>query len=732
MTVSANITSVNKGGITFIDIRHLNGPNIWTYYPVLEAIVDIGALEEFPSNIIPGFYQRLSSWIPSLIEHRCSYEERGGFLRRVKDGTWPGHILEHITLELQNLAGMPGGFGKARETPLRGVYKVIVSAWHKDITYSALFAARELILAAMEPHQPYDVDAAVGQLRNLVEKLWLGPSTACIVDAAMNRNIPAIRLLGEGNLVQLGYGALSQRIWTAETERTPAIAENISRDKNLTKTLLRACGLPVPKGDVANSIEDAWELAQNIGLPVVVKPTDGNHGRGVFIGLTTKEEVEESYRIASEEGSHVLIEGYIPGTEHRLLIVGGELVAANRGDSVSIIGDGISTITELINCQINADPRRGTTENHPLNTIYLDSAVQIEITRQGLNGDSVPPFGLEVLIQRNGNHALDVTDLVHPSIAKSASLAARIVGLDIAGIDLVVSDISHPLSQQGGAIVEVNAGPSLLMHIKPAIGQVRPVGQAILNHLFGKDNDGRIPIVGISGSHGKTTVARLVAQLLVLSGKYTGLACSNGLYLNHRQICRSNSATWDAAERILMNRLVEVAVFENDGKAILSEGLAYDRCTVGVITNIDKTHEHYGLYDIKTPRHIFNVLRTQVDIVLPSGFAVLNAREPMLVEMATLCDGEVIYFALDPELPSIVEHRAQNGRTVLISNHKIILATGSTEITVAELVESALIEEKAILEVENILTAIAVTWALGINLDLICKEIQTFSTIKSS
>jgi cyanophycin synthetase len=506
--------------IKFLDIKHLNGPNRWTYYPALEATVDIGQLEDFPSDTIPGFYERLSQWLPSLIEHRCSYEERGGFLRRVKEGTWPCHILEHVTLELQNLAGMRGGFGRARETSIRGVYNVAVSAWHAEITKTALYSARELILAAMNFEQAdtpyYDVEKAIDQLRDLIDSLWLGPSTICIVDAAIARNIPATRLVTKGNLVQLGWGARSRHIWTAETDRTPAIAESISRDKDLTKALLQSCGVPVPEGCIVESAEAAWEAANDIGVPVVVKPCDGNHGRGVFIELRSREEIESAYNIALQEGTGVLVERYIAGTEHRLLVVGKRLVAATRGDSVSVVGDGISTISELIESQINSDPRRGATENHPLNMIRLDSAAHMEIAHQGYRSDSIIPIGTKVLIQRNGNHAFDVTDQVHPSTASIASLAARVIGLDIAGIDLVVGDISRPLNEQGGAIVEVNAGPSLLMHIKPAIGEPRPVGKAIIDHLFPNQDNGRIPVVGITGSYGKTTVAYLFAQLVII------------------------------------------------------------------------------------------------------------------------------------------------------------------------------------------------------------------------
>ncbi len=713
-----------KKDIKLLEIHHLNGPNIWTYRPVLEAIVDIGDLEDSPSNTIPGFADRLAARLPSLVEHRCSYEERGGFLRRLQEGTWPAHILEHVTLELQNLAGMPGGFGKARETPLRGVYKVIVRAWHEDVTRAALLAARELVLAAMDD-RPYDVAATVEHLRDMGDSLCLGPSTACIVDAADDRDIPAIRLLNKGNLVQLGYGARSRRIWTAETDRTSAIAETISRDKDLTKWLLGSCGVPVPEGRMAGSADDAWEAAQDIGLPVVVKPCDGNHGRGVFIELERREEVESAYRIALDEGSGVLVERCVPGAEHRLLVVGGRLVAANRGDMVWVTGDGRQTILELIASQINADPRRGTTEEHPLNMIRIDSAARMEIARQGFDGDSVPADGQTVLIQRNGNHAFDVTDEVHPTVAAAASLAARIVGLDIAGIDLVCEDISRPLAEQGGAIVEVNAGPSLLMHIKPAVGKPRPVGKAIVEHLFPNGGDGRIPIVGVTGSYGKTTVAHLVAHLLALSGKHTGLACSDGLYLDKRLVEKGDRANWGAAHRTLKNRQVDAAVFENGSDVILGEGLAYDRCQVGVVTNVDP-QKHLGRFYVDDPEKVFSILRTQIDVVLPGGAAILNAADPLCIGMAALCDGEVIYFALGDN-PTVAAHRAGGGRAVFAYNGSIVLATGAEQRPLLPLAASPLTagghdrEQTA-----NTLAAVAAAWALGLSDDLIRAGIATY------
>ena len=714
--------------IEFLRILPLHGPNIWTYRPALEVWIDIGELEDFPSNVIPGFNERLTSWLPSLVEHRCSYGERGGFLQRLQEGTWPGHIMEHVTLELQNLAGLPGGFGKARETSVRGVYKVVVRARHEQVTRAALHAGRDLVMAAIED-RPFDVDAVVSKLRDMVDSLCLGTSTACIVDAADERRIPSIRL-SEGNLVQLGHGIKQRRIWTAETDRTSAIAESISRDKDLTKTLLESCGVPIPEGRVVDSPADAWEAAEDIGLPVVVKPSDANHGRGVFIDLNTRAEVETAYLAALEEGRSVLVERFIPGNEHRLLIVGGKLAACARGEPVFIVGDGKSTVAELIDV-LNTDPRRGDLEEHLLNPIILerDPAARLELERQGLSESSVPASGKKILLLRNGNVAIDVTDQVHPSVAAVAALAARVVGLDIAGVDLVAEDISKPLEQQRGAIVEVNAGPGLLMHLKPSEGKPRPVGEAIINHLFQPEDTGRIPIVGITGTHGKTTIARLVARIIHLSGKHVGLACGDGLYFGQRQVEKGNRANWAAARRVLLNRAVEAAVFENGSVSILSEGLAYDRCQVGVVTNIDPADRLPEYYIDDAEQMATKVKRTQVDVVLPDGVAVLNADDPLVADMASLCDGEVIFFSNDASAPVMAAHLKEGKRGVFVRDGKVIQATGSSEVRVSDVTAIPLTGGGAVaFQIDNVLAAVAAAWALGISADLIRAGIELFST----
>ncbi len=713
--------------IEILSHRHLRGPNMWSYNPALEVLIDIGELEDYPSDKIPGFYERLSTCLPSLYEHRCSYGEPGGFLKRVEEGTWPGHILEHLTLELQNLAGIPGGFGRARDGGRRGVYKVIVSATEEAVTLQAFTYARDLLLTLIQDNgDPIaQRNFIIEELRELSDDLCLGPSTACIVNAATAREIPYIRL-SSGNLVQLGYGSKQRRIWTAETDQTSAIAETISRDKDLTKSLLASAGVPTPEGRTVTSPDDAWEAAQDIGLPVVVKPIDGNHGRGVFINLYTQQEIEAAYLVAINEGSEVLVERHIVGDEHRLLVVGNKVVAAAKGETVWVTGDGKHTIEDLIQIQINSDPRRGNSEEHPLNPVRIDSAVELELARQQLAGDSVPAVDHKVLIQSNGNVAFDVTDLVHPDVASQVALAARVVGLEIAGIDLVAQDISRPLGEQNAAIVEVNAGPGLLMHLKPASGKAQPVGEAITDHLFPPNVDFRIPIIGISGSKGRTITAEMVAHFARLTNVHVGLSSSKDLYFGSRLIHRTSKSNWENGRRTLQNRAIEFAVIENDNASLLLEGLSYDQCQVGIVLNIDPQ----GLFpehNISDDEQLFNVVRTQVDVVLPTGICVLNADDPMITKMAELSKGEVMYFSEDPHSVVITEHQQKKGRSMIVTPKAIALMQGAIQTKVIPVPPSIQNRPKSEwMPHLSLAAAIGAAWALDIPLNIIQAGVETF------
>jgi len=722
--------------IRLLRIRYLRGPNLWTYRPVLETWLDLGRLEDFPSNRIEGFPERLTALLPALIEHHCGVGERGGFIQRLQEGTWAGHVLEHVVIELLNLAGMPTGFGQTRSTSRPGVYRMVFRAREEQVARVALAEGHRLLMAAIngDPCGAADVQRAVEAVRARVDHCYLGPSTAAIVSAAADRGIPHLRL-NAGNLVQLGHGASQQRIWTAETENTSAIGESIAGDKELTKTLLAGCGVPVPEGRVVESAQEAWEAAQDIGLPVAVKPSDANHGRGVSLELSTRDEVLAAFAVAEPEGSEVMVERFVRGHEHRLLVVGGKVVAAARGEIITVTGDGRGSVAQLIDSQLNSDPRRGAQEEFPLDLIDLatDAKLRLELKRQGLDGQSVPAAGRVVTIQRNGNLGVDCTDQVHPEVAHAALLAARVVGLDIAGIDLVAEDIARPLAAQGGAIVEVNAGPGLLMHLKPAVGSPRPVGRAICDHLFpdaddGEARPGRIPIVGVAGTRETAVIARLVAWLLGLSGHRTGLACRDGLFLDRRRVDAQGSAHWEAGHRLLVNRAVQAAVIENGAEAILRDGLAYDRCQVGIVTDLDGA-EALAEFDIAESEQMVKVLRTQVDVVLPEGAAVLHAGDPRVAGLAPLCDGAVILYAADAQAPAFAGHRDAGGKAVFVRQDRVVLASGGSESFLPGLGRLTVWRAThAGVGIDSLLAAVAAGWALGIPLNLIGAGAEAFES----
>ena len=715
-----------KKDIELLRINYLRGPNLWTYRPVLEVWLDLGELEHHPSHLLPGFNDRLVAMLPALVEHHCGVGERGGFIERLREGTWAGHVLEHVVIELLNLAGMPTGFGQTRSTSRTGVYRMIFRARDEQVARCALDNGYRLLMAAIND-DPFDVTAAVARVREQLDDSYFGPSTAAIVGAATDRGIPHIRL-NDGNLVQLGHGASQRRIWTAETEFTSAIAEGIAGDKDLTKRLIAACGVPVPEGEIVASAEQAWQAAQDIGLPVVVKPSDGNHGRGVTLDLTTREDVEAAFRLAEQHGSEVLVERYVRGDEHRLLVVGGRVVAAARGETAWVTGDGRSTVVELIDSQINSDPRRGVTEDHPLNRLDLseDEVIVADLQRQGLTPDAVPAAGRRVLIQRNGNVAIDCTDEVHPEVAHAVALAAKVVGLDIAGVDLVAEDIGRPLAEQGGALVEVNAGPGLLMHLKPAVGTPRPVGRAIVEHLFPEADEahahGRIPIVGIAGSRDSTLIARMVAWLLHLGGRHVGLACADGVFLDRQVLEHHDGTRWDHAHRLLVNRVVDAAVFENGAEPLLRDGLPYDRCRVGVVTDLDGW-ERLAHYDVIEADQMFKVMRTQVDVVLPEGSAVLNAADERIADMARLCDGDVVLYAADDALPAMAAMREQGKRRVFVRDGRVVLAEGADETP-----GPALARGRRAIDIapDTLLAVVAAGWAAGVSPELIAAAIETY------
>jgi len=708
-------------------LRVLRGPNIWAHRPVLELLLDLGEIKDRSSEEIPGFNERLKSWLPSLIEHHCSPGEHGGFFQRLDRGTYMAHCLEHVTLELQTLAGTPVGFGRARETEEEGVYRVAIEYEEEALGCAAVESARTLLLAAIHD-RPFDPADELEPLRDLCHRVRLGPSTHAIARAARARGIP-VRRLGSENLLQLGWGLNQRRAWTAETDRTSAIAESIAQDKDLTRLLLAAAGVPVPEGRPVTSAEDAWRFAQELGVPVVVKPRYGNHGRGVTAHLSTPGQVEQAFAAALLEGSEVLCERCIPGDDFRLLVVGERLVAAARREPAQVTGDGHASVRHLV-AEVNRDPRRSAGHATVLSLIELDPIALTVLAEQDLTAESVPAPGQRVLLRRNANlstggTAADVTDLVHPEVAARAVDAARVVGLDLAGVDVLAQDIGRPLEEQGGAIVEVNAGPGLRMHLEPSAGLPRPVGEAIIDLLFPDGAHGRIPVVAVTGIGGASGAARLIAHLLRGPGELVGLAGSDGLFIGERCLTTRDATGPAAARDLLLYPRLTAAVLAVAAEGIRGEGLGFDRCRVGVVTGIgggdDQLHEQGPALE-----DLIRVKRCVVEAVAATGSAVLNAEDPLVAGMAERCRGAVLWYARDPAHPVVAAALAQGGRAVVARDGAICLVTGSTaepplSLSLVPLTGAG----QAPAPVADLLPAVAAAWALGLAPDLIRAGLET-------
>ena len=692
-------------------IFDLNGPNIWSNSPAIEAWVDLGHFEELPTSKLPGFTERLMDYLPSLIEHRCSIGERGGFLQRLQTGTWLGHVLEHVTLELQSLAYSPVGFGRARETLEYGVYKVVVRCEEPRFAEICMRSARELILSIVDG-QAFDLEAELKRLRLEGGRRCFGPGTQAIVSAARERGIPHLRLT-EGNLVQLGYCKAQRRIWTAETDRTSAVAESVAQDKDLTRRLLASAGVAVPTGRPVSSPTDAWLAAQELGEPVVVKPIDGNHGRAVSIRLDTEDAIREAYELAAKEGSGVIVERFIPGLQHRVLVVGDRAVASVRGEADVLKGDGVSTVRQLIE-QANRDqPRRGVDDTWVLTQIELTPIVEELLRRQDLTPDSVPEAGREVLIQHHGDLTVDETEQLHPEVAAMCVLAAQTVGLDIAGLDVVARDIGVPLTEQGGAVIEVNASPGLLAHLKPLVGKPRPVGEAIINQLFPAGEQGRVPLVAISGTRGRIETTQLIARCLGLLGHQVVRADDSGLYLGERLLKPGSAANAEGGRRALMNPSATAAVLEVGEHATLETGLAFDGCQIAVVTSTVGA-EQLARPGVEDRTAIDKAIRAAVDVVPTDGFAVLNADDPNVLPMAEHCEGKVVWFgAADSPGSPIAEHLQNGGRALVRLGSQLSWCEGrekSPAISVPWLAESTAPEA-----VEPLMAAAAAALVLGVS-----------------
>ncbi|MEI9938211.1 MAG: cyanophycin synthetase [Pseudomonadota bacterium] len=693
-------------------LKRLVGPSIWANYPAIEAWVDLGKYEDFPSNTLPGFNEKLMRWLPTMVEHRCTIGARGGFFQRMETGTWLGHVLEHVTLEIQSLAHSEVGFGRARETSERGVYKVAIEVLDFRFGEACIHVAHEMIMAAAEGRD-YDLPASLRTLRKLADDYCYGPSTQAIVDGAKKRSIPTLRLT-DGNLVQLGYGKAQRRIWTAETDSTSAVAESIAHDKELTRQLLTSVGVPVPVGRIVANAEDAWAAALEIGLPVVVKPQSGNKGRGVSIQLMDRQAVLNAFAIAEKEfvASTVVVERCIPGRQHRVLVVGDKAVATSGGQPQTLQGDGVHTVLELVAIG-NLDPLRGEDAAQPLSPFVLDGIALDLLKRQGLSERSVLQSGASATLHHNGDLTIDETDRLHPETAEQCVLAARSVGLDVAGIDLIAEDISLPLEAQGGAVIEVNSSPGLIMHLKPLVGSPRPVGEAIIGQLFGPEQTGRVPLCAVSGTNGKTVVTALISEILRVSGRNVGQVSSEGLRVGERVLATGERCNADSMRRALMNPYADAFVFEISEPNVLDEGMLFDRCQVAVVTNLG-SGDHLGKKYVDGLVTIAKAVRAPVDIVLPTGYAVLNADDPGVLEMASHTKGKVVLFSRAASSPAVLEHLKNDGQAVLREREQIVLRHGARRILLLELsaLHCPVLGLPAFL-VDDLLAAVAAGIALG-------------------
>ena len=698
-------------------VRALRGPNLWSHHTSVEAIVACTPEEESIGSL-DGFETRLRSLFPLL----------GQLQPLGHDDTIPlAHVLEIVALDLQAQAGCPVTFSRTTATLERGIYQVVVEYSEEEVGRLALDLAQKLIDAARND-AAFDLQDALTQLRDQDEDVRLGPSTGSIVQAAVARNIP-FRRLTEGSLVMFGWGSKQRRIQAAEIDATGAIAETIAQDKELTKKLLDAAGVPVPHGRTVTDPDDAWAAAQEIGLPVVVKPKDGNQGKGVTVNITTKEQITAGFIAASEFRDDIMVERYLPGHDYRLLVIGDKLVAAARREPPNVTGDGVHTVRELVDI-VNRDPRRGNGHSTSLTKIRFDDIALASLATQGMNADSVPPKGKRVVLRNNANlstggTATDVTDDVHPEVAARAIAAAHMVGLDICGVDLVCDSVLRPIEEQNGGVVEVNAAPGLRMHLAPSFGKPRAIGEAIVDMLYEDGDDGRIPVVAVTGTNGKTTTVRLIAHLLTASGLRTGMTNTDGVYIEGRRIDSGDCSGPRSARNVLLHPDVDAAVFETARGGLLREGLAFDRCQVAVVTNIG-AGDHLGLNYITTLEDLAVLKRVIVQNVAEGGVAVLNAADPTVADMANFTRGDVTFFAQDGNLPLMAMHRAQGRRAVFVEDGFIVCAQGKFEHRIP-LADVPITRGGVIgFQVENVMASVAAAWGVGLDWDKIALGLRTF------
>ncbi len=721
------------------------GPNLYANFPVIRHVIDLGILEHWPSaKLGDEFIDKLVEALSGLKEHGCSYREPGGFIRRMKEGkgTWMGHIWEHVAIELQDIAGSQVSFGKTRSTGLPGQYNMVFEYKQKDVGLQASYLGRDLLLSLLPKHlqqelnvnlETFDFEEQKVGFIKFAQSKEFGPSTGSLVEAATKRDIPYIRL-NEHSLVQFGHGKYQKRIQATITSETKHIAVEISCDKAQTNTILNGLGLPVPKQRTIRYESDAISVAKHLGYPLVVKPLDGNHGRGITINIQDEETLKKAYAVAKEHGRWVIVEQYVEGFDHRMLVVNGKLVAVAKRVPGHIVGDGKHSITELVDI-VNEDPRRGVGHEKVLTRLELDHQALMLLEKAGLNVESVLAEGETFYLRKTANlstggTAIDMTDVVHPDNREMAERAVTAIGLDVGGVDFLSPDITQSYQEVGGAICEVNAAPGFRMHVSPSEGQSRDVAGAVMDMLFPNTECARIPIAAITGTNGKTTTTRMVAHMWKIAGKSVGFTTTDGVYVNGKQTVAGDMTGPRSAQMILRDPAVEVAVFETARGGLLRSGLGYDYCNVGACINISE--DHMGLKGVNTLEELADVKRIVTDAA--HDVAVFNADDPHCLRLSAYTNAQhIMYVTMNPEHGLVKEHIRTGGKAVVIekgvNGDMITIFDNHIHMPVlwTHLIPATM-EGRAIHNVQNAMFAVAIAYSMNMSLDDIKNGLRTFTT----
>ncbi|RYE26415.1 MAG: cyanophycin synthetase [Sphingobacteriales bacterium] len=712
-----------------LDIKVMNGPNYWSSrrHKLLVMLLDLEEMEQRPTNKIPGFLERLKELMPSLYTHRCSEGVEGGFFERIKEGTWMGHVIEHIALEMQTLAGMDTGFGRTRESDKKGVYHVVFSYYEAKAGIYAAHASVKLA-EALTNNEPYDLEADIQNLREIREADRLGPSTGAIVDEAIRRKIPYIRL-NKSSLVQLGYGCNQVRIRATMASTTSSIAVDIACDKEETKNLLEASEIPVPKGLIVHSEEELKDAINKIGYPIVTKPVNGNHGKGATTNIKNWEEALEALEAAQKYSRSVICERFITGRDFRALVINYKFVAAALRTPAAVTGDGEQTIQQLIDT-VNSDPRRGYGHEKVLTAIKVDSFTNNILEKKGYTLETVLEKGEELWLKptanlSTGGTATDVTDYVHPTNVMMFERIARIIGLNICGVDIMAEDLSTPIVENGGAVLEVNAAPGFRMHLDPTEGLPRNVAEPVIDMLYPQGTTARIPIIAVSGTNGKTTTTRLIAHIVKQMGYKVGYTTTDGVYIQNQLMVKGDCTGPKSAEFVLRDPTVDFAVLECARGGILRAGLGFHHCDIAVVTNV--AEDHLGLQGIDTIEKLARVKAVATQTVFPQGYAILNADDKLVYKMHKELDCKVAYFSMDENNPRIKDHCAKGGIAAVYEHGFVTILKGTWKIRVEKVTNIPLtFSGKAEFNISNVLAATLTAYLRDFKTEDIRQALQTF------